>query len=642
MTLLQEMRSTASESKKSMSNQIWDQVFGASCDVVEASEFLSKFLVACQGETSTTLENVIQLFITLNGMEMNHRVGEPLGTLVDNQLSRARFDLYLHHEMNDAYDPFALDGAVGPISVSESNGGRMTLDRPISEYWINTSHNTYLTGDQLRSMSSVEMYSAALQRGCKCLELDCWDGEKSSDGSVCLPVIFHGHTLTSKILFIDVIRVVKNYLENNPNTYPIILSLENHCSHPFQRVIAQTLAELLGDKLFRPDENVKKELPSPEKLRGMVLVKGKRPPDVEDATPGVKNGSPAEPESDDDDDDPYDEASATRPKGSPPAGKDKQQHKPKIDRELAILTLFHGTKYKEFSKSLEEPTSHMHSIGETKIGKILSKNDAHADLWRQYNVKHMTRTYPAGSRVDSSNYNPVLAWAMGCQLVALNFQSSDIPLTLNDGRFRVNRGCGYVLKPPGILGAARRSSSSSVSALPASHKHTYVRYRTSPDAGTLVGARSDFVLADRATPVKVCVRVLSGSCLPKPMGSKRGEHIDPYVDVTVHDVATDKDGKSKYVTQKHSTKPISDNGFCPIWDEKVPSEFDVFCPNAAMIQFTVQEADVGLDDTVGNASIPITYLRAGYRSIQLYDQSNTRSGPFAFATLLIHVSFKER
>lgn len=45
----------------------------------------------------------------------------------------------------------------------------------------------------------------ALKRGCRCVEVDCWDG---SDGE---PTVYHGHTLTSKILFKDVITTVKEY-----------------------------------------------------------------------------------------------------------------------------------------------------------------------------------------------------------------------------------------------------------------------------------------------------------------------------------------------------------------------------------------------------------------------------------------------
>eukprot|EP01065_Artemidia_motanka_P049269 TRINITY_DN8119_c0_g1_i3.p1 TRINITY_DN8119_c0_g1~~TRINITY_DN8119_c0_g1_i3.p1 ORF type:complete len:920 (+),score=157.75 TRINITY_DN8119_c0_g1_i3:63-2822(+) len=59
------------------------------------------------------------------------------------------------------------------------------------------------------------------------------------------------------------------------------------------------------------------------------------------------------------------------------------------------------------------------------------------------------RTYPAGSRVASDNYDPQAAWSMGVHMVALNYQSKSTPeLRLNIGRFQDNGGCGYLLKPP--------------------------------------------------------------------------------------------------------------------------------------------------------------------------------------------------
>jgi hypothetical protein len=38
-------------------------------------------------------------------------------------------------------------------------------------------------------------------------------------------------------------------------------------------------------------------------------------------------------------------------------------------------------------------------------------------------------------------------WNAGCQLVALNFQTPDIGMQLNQGWFEHNGGCGYLLKP---------------------------------------------------------------------------------------------------------------------------------------------------------------------------------------------------
>ena len=38
-------------------------------------------------------------------------------------------------------------------------------------------------------------------------------------------------------------------------------------------------------------------------------------------------------------------------------------------------------------------------------------------------------------------------WNAGCQLVSLNFQTPDLPMQLNQGKFEYNGNCGYLLKP---------------------------------------------------------------------------------------------------------------------------------------------------------------------------------------------------
>ena len=656
---------------------LWNELFGEVMnngkrrETVSAQTFLEKFLHQKQGQLDANLSQVYDLFAVLHTMEIAHNTSAAATTttttmassgtsnshsdrassrsgkqVVYNRITKDQFEAYLLATENDAFAP------------EKERVDLATMNKPLSEYFINSSHNTYLIGDQYTSHSRVEMYSNALYRGCRCLELDIWDGGKSPGDNTPIPVVWHGHTMTTKIFFVDIIRTIKVFLNFHPDTFPIILSFENHCSLPYQQVMAKQLERILGSALYIPTEaSLNGPLPSPAKLRGMVVIKGRRPANWD-------TGRDTETDYGDSDDDSDDEGTGTGTGGGPGSTtapsvsestttntttttttttfsrrEKKAQQRHGIAPELARLTLFHGTKFKKsWPDSIRSPNHHMHSFSENKVRSAARRQGASSnpnnaansnnpygggpaltatsqrDEWVVYNQTHMSRTYPGGSRVDSSNYNPISAWALGCQMVALNFQTEDAFLRLNDGRFRENGNCGYVLKPSSLM-------------VP---KHEL----------------------KLGVPVRLNIQVLSGSCLPKPKGRRTGDCIDPYVRLAVYDVNAD----GREAVSDYATSVVRCNGFFPVFarhmshssmDSSSAFEFVVETWAAAILQMTVYDKS-GKKKTggeggefVASCSIPISCLRQGIRSVKLYDATNTRSGAFDFASLLLDINMTQ-
>lgn len=86
----------------------------------------------------------------------------------------------------------------------------------------------------------------------------------------------------------------------------------------------------------------------------------------------------------------------------------------------------------------------MSSFAETAALNLLKSQ---AIEFVNYNKRQLSRIYPKGTRAESSNFLPQIFWNAGCQMVALNFQTCDLAMQLNQGKFEYNGNCGYLLKP---------------------------------------------------------------------------------------------------------------------------------------------------------------------------------------------------
>ncbi|XP_053556682.1 1-phosphatidylinositol 4,5-bisphosphate phosphodiesterase gamma-2 [Bombina bombina] len=192
---------------------------------------------------------------------------------------RERMTKFIDDTMRETAEPFLYVDEFLTYLFSKENSiwdekydeiSVQDMNNPLSHYWIASSHNTYLTGDQLRSESSTEAYVRCLRMGCRCIELDCWDGP---DGK---PIIYHGWTRTTKIKFDDVVQAIRDHAFAT-SEYPVILSIEEHCTIEQQRYMAKVFKKVFGDLLLsKPIEASADQLPSPTQLKERIIIKHKK------------------------------------------------------------------------------------------------------------------------------------------------------------------------------------------------------------------------------------------------------------------------------------------------------------------------------------------------------------------------------
>lgn len=460
-----------------------------------------------------------------------------------NTIKWRQFEAILMHKSNE-------------VTNFEALKQTSQLDQSLSHYFISSSHNTYLEGHQLIGQSSTEQYIRVLRNGCRCVELDCWDGD---DGN---PIIYHGYTLTSKITFENTCIAIKNYaFDTSP--YPVILSIENHCSKSQQDKMAAIMKKVFGDSLVTPtkwnDTDIKGFLPSPEYLKEKILVKGTMATSMNEKflkaleefeiNPEIINTVKDEIEDEDSDSE---------------NDNNKKKSKSKISDDLSECLYLKTNRFKKFSINNNQKPWEMTSFEEKRAEKLYQTQQ---EDYINFNIVHLSRIYPKGFRFNSSNYNPYPAWSSGCQLVAMNWQTLCDHLYYNEALFKRNGGCGYVLKPPHLINP-KETTKNKISSIE--------------------------------------ILVIDGRNLPKNPHKPKDHVVKPKIEIQIRG--------NKEDSTKEKTKTAS-NGHKSEWNESF--KFNITESWSAALIITVLDNDEDVD--IGHFSIMVEDIREGYRVVPLYD-----------------------
>lgn len=508
------------------------------------------------------------------------------------------------------------------------------MSLPLSHYYVSTSYRSYLLDDQVHGRADLGGLIKALQAGCRCLELGVTDGPEGEPllGVDCGPDIprhhhHHHHHHHAPVTIRSALEVVNKYAFLT-SQYPLLIYLCHRCSPAQQRVMAQHLKKVFGTRLYTPEAlpvslgGRATTLPSPEQLKGRIILVGKKLPSELEESDGEVS-----------------EEDEEIGGGGPLAGRrmtipgeeelgvvlvvppPSQPRKLRLHKELSDLVSIVRTGSRNFYAQRatfklaqqqsppsspcspgtplppEPPYWTLCSLGEGEAGRLSSETPEDLVMFTK---RTLTRVRPSSVRLDSSNPNPQGYWKGGVQLVALNQQTPGAMLDLHRGRFLQNGGCGYVLRPAVMTDE--------------------VSYFSAHTQGCVPGV----------PPQTLRIKVISAHNLPKPQGSgAKGEVIDPYVVLELHGVPAD--------CAEQRTRTAAQNQDDPLFDETF--EFQVNMPELALLRFVVLDDDYIGDDFIGQYTVAFECLQPGYRNVPLLGLAGE---PLPHTSLFVHVAVTNR
>ncbi|KAJ3455737.1 hypothetical protein FSOLCH5_013301 [Fusarium solani] len=215
-----------------------------------------------------------------------------------------------------------------------------------------------------------------------------------------------------------------------------------------------------------------------------------------------------------------------------------------------------------------------------------------------HNLRYMMRVYPDRTRTTSDNFDPLLYWRRGIQMVALNWHTFALGMQISRAMFDGGQDfSGYVLKPAELR---------DIQVLP-----------YNPE---LPGGEKE------RSVVSFTIDVISAQRLMRPASLPANKAMNPYIEVEVFHASDKREKRNESALprdldppQKFRMNIVRENGFNPMFDGHFKFKVTKKQPDLVFVRWSVKLSNDG--ENYNDRPAKLSNLKQGYRTLPLLNEA---------------------